>query len=74
MFFNSFFIELIGFPIDDPEGSGGTFSQTGPEPVTQFIGDNSGFTVHNLKGAFRTGRDTLPASVTQFFIDLDYFS
>jgi hypothetical protein len=74
MLLNSFLIEFISFTFDDTESAGGTFSQTGPEAVTQFVSDHSGFAVYNFKGTFGTGRNTLTAPVAQFFIDFDYFS
>jgi hypothetical protein len=73
MFFNGFLIEFISFTLDDAQSSGGTFSQTSPQTVTQFVSDHSCFAVHYFKSTFGTGGNTLAAPVTQFFIDFNYF-
>jgi hypothetical protein len=45
--------------------------QTGPQPVTKPVGDESGLAVDQSQRAFLARRDAKPAAVTEFLVDGD---
>jgi hypothetical protein len=73
-FFNGFFIEFVGRTLDDLKGAQGAFSQAGPQSVAIKVGDHAGFPIYYLQCALGTGRHTVAASVTEFFVNFDNLS
>jgi hypothetical protein len=64
-------IKILRLAFDDFEGIVWAFSQTGSKPIAKFLRNQSGFTVDDLDGSLGAGWDTVPATVTFFFIDLN---
>jgi hypothetical protein len=73
-FFYGLFVKFIGLTFNYFKGADGAFAQAGPQSVTIQICDHFGLTVYNLQGAFSAGRNTIAATITQFFIDFYYFA
>src|SRR3989339_118596 len=61
---NFFFIILFRFPFFNNNCVLRTMAKTGPESVTEKIGNQAGFTVYYLKCSFRAIWNTKPASRT----------
>ena len=70
--FHSSLIKLVCFAFFYRNCVKWTISQTGAEAVAEVIGNQAGFTVDNLDGAFGTGRDTESAAVALLFINFDH--
>jgi hypothetical protein len=62
---------LPGRALNDLKGAQGTFSQAGPQSVAIKVGDHAGFAIYYLQCALGTGRHTVAASVTEFFVNFD---
>jgi hypothetical protein len=69
--FDLFFVEGIRIPLLDGNGFPGAVAEAGAEPVAKVVGHKAGLAVHNLDGAFRTGRHAESAAVAFIFIDSD---
>jgi methyl coenzyme M reductase subunit D len=72
--FNRHFVEFFCFPLDDFQGTLRTVAEACPQPVAIYFGNHTGLPIHYLKRSFCAVRDALSASVTEIFIDLNYFS
>ena len=74
MCFDSGLVKLIRFAFFYSDGIERAIAEAGAEAVTEVVGNQAGFAVDNLDGAFGTGRDTESAAVAFLFIDLDHFA
>jgi hypothetical protein len=72
--FHGLLIKIFCLALDDSEGIIGAFSQTGSQPIAEFLRNQSGLTVDDLDGSLSAGRDALLATITFFFIDLNDLS
>jgi hypothetical protein len=73
-FFNGFLIEFVGLTLHKFKGTRRAFPQAGPQPVTIYFGNYTGFAVYNFQRALSTGRNAIAATVTEFFVDFDNFT
>ncbi len=73
-FFDRFFIKFIRFTLFHSYGVSWTISETCPESVAKIFGNQSGFAVDDLDGAFRTSRNAKSATVALVLIDFDDIS
>jgi len=62
------FVEIIRFPLHDPERVPGAFPETGAQAVAVFFRRQAGLSVYNLNRPFCAGGHTLSASVAFVFI------
>jgi hypothetical protein len=67
-------IEFVGFTLDDLQRPGRTGTEAGPEPVTEFIGHQTGFAVDDLQRTIGAVRKTLASAIAEFLIYLDNLS
>jgi hypothetical protein len=66
---NRLLVKGLGLALHDPQGTGRTFSKAVAQTVTVLFPDQAGLPVNYLNRSLFTGRNALPASIAQLFID-----
>jgi hypothetical protein len=74
MIFDSELIKFVRLAFFYSNSIERTISKAGSDAVAEVVGNQAGFTVDNLDGAFGTGRDTESATVALLFIDFNHFA
>ena len=74
MLFHRFFVKIIGFTLHHVKRVPGALPETGAQAVAVFFRHQAGLAIDDLDGPLGARRDTLPAAVALFFLDLYDFA
>jgi len=72
--FHRLFVKFLGLPVNHLQGTLWTVTETGSESVTVDIADQAGLAIDDCDRTLGTCCDTIPASITELFVDFDDFT